>query len=347
MGVEGIDGLTATGSVTHDDMRTVADKAELAPTDLTVVIVSFNDAHWLEDCLRSLEQRSGEIAVEIVIVDNGSDGAFEMVRERFPKVRAIKTDNLGFANGNNVGVMSGAGRYVLFLNPDTALVDGSLASLVAELDQRPQVGLAGVRQLTGDGTLWPTIRYFPNAMRALGDALGCERWPRRPSWAGERELDLGRYGQEVDCDWTSGSFMVVRREALLSAGLFDERFFLFSEEPDLCLRIKRAGWSVRHLPTVTIVHHAGKSGPTPRLTAQIAFARKQYAHKHFGLSHRCGYLSAVACGHLLRAGVLSRKPVSASRAGARLALRTLAGLAEPPYGPPPSAALCRPVRGST
>ena len=99
----------------------------------------------------------------------------------------------------------------------------------------------------------------------------------RPRWAGERELDLAVYETEVECDWTSGSFMFCRREALLSAGLLDERFFIYSEEPDLCLRMKRAGWGTRHLPTMTIVHHAGKGGLRPKMIAQDVFTRRQYA----------------------------------------------------------------------
>ena len=108
------------------------------------------------------------------------------------------------------------------------------------------MGLAGVIQLTPDGEIYPTIRYFPNALRALGQALGSERLPFRAQMLRERDLDLDRYSQVVECDWTSGSFMLARREALQSAGFLDERFFIYSEEPDLCLRMKRAGWKVCH-----------------------------------------------------------------------------------------------------
>ena len=97
--------------------------------------------------------------------------------------------------------------------------------------------------------MFPTIRRFPNAFRSLFEALGSERFPFRASWLGERELDLSVYERDVACDWTSGSFMLVRWEALQSAGFMDERFFLYCEETDLCLRIKQAGWEIRHVPT--------------------------------------------------------------------------------------------------
>jgi N-acetylglucosaminyl-diphospho-decaprenol L-rhamnosyltransferase len=309
------------------------------PTDLTVVIVSFNDKDWLDTCLTSVLARTGDISADVIVVDNGIDGACELVNERFPSVRVVRCENHGFGHANNVGMRWGAGRYVLFLNPDTELVDGSLGDLVAALDERPEVGVAGVRQVTDDGTLWPTIRYFPSFARALGDALGAERWPLRPRWSGERELNLELYGRETDCDWTSGSFMLVRQEALLSAGLFDERFFVYSEEPDLCLRIKRAGWTVRHLPEMTIVHHAGKGGVQPRMTAQDAFTRMQYARKHFSFAHRLAYLSAIGAGYVVRGALHRDTEQSHIRSATRLALATLLGRSGPPFARPPGTAL--------
>jgi GT2 family glycosyltransferase len=190
--------------------------------------------------------------------------------------------------------------------------------------------------------LWPTIRYFPSVTRALGEALASERWPVRTRWLGERELDLAYYAREVECDWTSGSFMLARRDALLSAGLLDERFFIYSEETDLCLRVKRAGWRVRHLPTMTIVHHAGKGGVRPKMVAQDAFTRRQYADKHFGPACRWMYLSAVAARHLVRAVPAPGGEAAARRQeAARLALRTLVGRSAAPFGQPPRTAITR------
>jgi GT2 family glycosyltransferase len=307
--------------------------------DLTVIIVSFNDAHWLDPCLRSLRENAGDISIETVVVDNGTDGAARRVQSTFPWARTMTTENWGFAHANNRGALTAGGRYLLFLNPDTELIGGTLAELIAVLDAHPEVGLAGARQVTADGTVWPTIRYFPSIGRALGDGLGLERWRRRPRWAGERELDMARYDRETECDWTSGSFMCVRREAVLSAGLMDERFFVYSEEPDLCLRIKQAGWAIRHVPCVTILHHAGKAGRPAKIVAQEAFTRRQYARKHFGPAYRFGFLAAVASSHLIRA-VSAPPPDAPDRRGAaRLALRTLLGLTAPPFALPPRTAL--------
>jgi N-acetylglucosaminyl-diphospho-decaprenol L-rhamnosyltransferase len=309
--------------------------------DLTIIIVSTNEANWLETCLGTVFAHAGEAELDVVVVDNEStDGTRELVESRFPKARVVPSENRGFAHANNRGAMSGMAPYVLFLNPDTEIVDGTFGELLATMDACPDTGLAGVRQVTADGTLWPTIRYFPSVGRALGEALASERWPLRPRWAGEREMDLSLYDQELECDWTSGSFMLARRDALLSAGLLDERFFIYSEEPDLCLRMKRDGWNVRHLPSMTIVHHAGKAGVRPRMVAQDAFTRRQYAQKHFAPPRRAAYLAMVGFGQALRAASPTRGEAAAQRReAARLALRTLSGSADPPFGPPPSTAI--------
>ena len=228
--------------------------------DLAVIVVSHNDGQWLTPCLSSVLQSARDMALDVVVADNGSDGAAELVERGFPSVRTLRLENRGFGNANNEALRTANARYFLFLNPDTEVVRGTFAELVAALDERPGVGAAGVVQVADDGGLQPSIRRFPNALRALGEALGGERLPFSASWLGERELDPRAYDREVECDWTSGSFLLVRREALESAGSFDERYFVYGEEPDLCLRIKRAGWSVRHLPVMTIVHHAERAG---------------------------------------------------------------------------------------
>jgi N-acetylglucosaminyl-diphospho-decaprenol L-rhamnosyltransferase len=310
--------------------------------DLAIVVVSTNEAHWLERCLSTVFERAGDATLDVIVVDNSStDGTREFVESHFPQARVVTSPNRGFAYGNNRGIEHARGRYVLLLNPDTEIVQGSFGELVALLDAEPTIGLAGVRQLTADGTLWPTIRRFPNVRRALGEALFSERWPIRPAWSGERVLDWTTYERETDCDWTSGSFMLARREALLSAGLLDERFFIYSEEPDLCLRIKRAGWRVRHQPQMTIVHHAGKGGIRPRMVAQDAYTRKQYAHKHLTPVRRLMYLSALGLRQLLRATGARATGSEAGdrREGAKRALDALVGRGDPPFGTPQATAV--------
>jgi GT2 family glycosyltransferase len=304
--------------------------------DLAVIIVSANSAHWLRACLRSVFDHAGSATLDVVVADNAStDGSPELVEGEFPMARVVRCRNLGFAYGNNRALMTCNARYTLFLNPDTEILEGTFGDLLRALDTRPDVGLVGVKQMTPDGHLYPTIRWFPNTMRALGDSLGLEHLPLRRRWMGERELNLELYELESECDWTTGSFMLARREAIDAAGFFDERFFMYAEETDLCLRIRQAGWAVRHLPQMTILHH-GHEELSPTMEAQQGFARVQYARKHFSRVQQLTYASAVALGYALRAAAARSET---RRAGSRQALRTIVGRAEPPFGEPPPQAV--------
>jgi N-acetylglucosaminyl-diphospho-decaprenol L-rhamnosyltransferase len=302
--------------------------------DLAIITVSTNEARWLRPCLSTVFSHVGDASVDVVVVDNDSqDGTPDLVATEFPDARVVWSRNHGFSHANNRGLMTCNARYVLFLNPDTEILEGTFADLVRMMDSHPTVGLIGVRQIAGDGRLDVTIRRFPNALRALGDALSAERLPRRPGWLGERELDPASYEREFPCDWTSGSFMLARREALESAGYLDERYFMYSDEVDLCRRIKTAGWDVRHVPDMTIIHHEGKAGVKPSIDSLDAYNRMVYARKFFSPAHRGAYFGAVFLKLLLRtvyAG--SGETGRLKRAANRRALATLLGRAAVPYG---------------
>lgn len=320
-------------------MRSQRPEAMSPGCDLAIIVVSMNDAEWLRPCLRTVYERAGEIDFEITVVENGDPAeTAALLSAEFPAVELVESENRGFAHANNLALRSCDARHVLFLNPDTELIDGRLADVVGILDARPEIGLVGVRHLTR-GEVYPSIRRFPSASRALGAALGSERWPIRPSWACERVLEEAAYERETDCDWTVGAFMIGRREALEAAGLMDERFFLYSEETDLCLRIKQAGWRVVHLPQMTIVHHAGKAGVDPRMEAQNAYARMQHADKHFTLSQREIYRLALATHHGLRWALAAFRGERRTRLASGAALAAVLGIGTPPFGTPPRVAV--------
>jgi hypothetical protein len=304
--------------------------------DLAIITVSTNESQWLEPCLRTLFDKMGDLSADVVVVDNDSrDGTADVVTNGFPEARVVWSENHGFSHANNRALMTCNARYVLFLNPDTEILEGTFEELVRAMDARPRVGLVGVRQVNREGRLDTTIRRFPNALRALGDAFAAERLGRRPRWLGERELDPAAYDREVACDWTSGSFMLVRREAIESAGFLDERFFMYSDETDFCRRIRTAGWEIRHLPQMTILHHEGKAGVKPSIESLDAYNRIFYARKHFSPAHTVLYSGAIFLRHSLRSvyagsGDLGRRRREANRQ----VLKTLLGRAPIPHGPP-------------
>jgi GT2 family glycosyltransferase len=303
--------------------------------DVCVIIVSHNGKRWLDGALRTLFAHAGGLTLDVVVVDNGSDGSATYVEERFPGARTIVCPNRGFGAANNVALATADARYVLFLNPDTEFLDGGLEDLVRALDRRPHVGLAGVRQVGGGGQLAPSIRRFPSVRNMLAEALGVERLPFLRYLLGERVLAPAAYERETPCDWTSGSFMLASREAL-DGQAFDERFFLFSEETDLCRRLKEEGWEVVHLPLVTIRHFESERSATPLMEAQAAYARLQFARKHFT------WAAPYRLAMILRYGLRARRP------NARAALEVAAG-GEPPLPPalPPVQATTVSAPGAT
>jgi N-acetylglucosaminyl-diphospho-decaprenol L-rhamnosyltransferase len=305
-----------------------------------VIVVSFNSADWLRRCLPSVVAHAGGAELEIVVVDSGSSDDTAEVAARAPHTRLIRCENRGFAYANNRALLAVEAEWILFLNPDTEILEGTLADLIAAIQRRPSVGAAGVRQITAEGELYPTIRRFPTATRYVFEALGSERFPFRASWLGERELDLRLYDRETTCDWMTGSFILARREALLSAGYFDERFFLYCEEADLCRRIRQAGWEIRHLPRMTILHHANKAGWNEKLRAQEAYARAQYIDKHFAGARRGIARAALSFGYALRAvAATGANGGSDRRRAEHAAFRAAVGLDPPPFLPPPGQAL--------
>ena len=261
-----------------------------------------------------------------------------LVEAEFPRARTISCENRGFAYANNRALRTVDADWVLLLNPDTEVLEGSFAELIDRLSSRPTVGLVGVRQVTADGRAVSDHSALPECDSfAVRGCSGSERFPFHASWVGERELSLEMYERDVACDWTSGSFLLIRWEALQSAGFMDERFFLYCEETDLCLRIKQAGWEIRHLPSLTILHHANKEGWNVRLDAQAAFAKRQYFQKHLSPIHQLAATGALLLGYSVRSvlggGVDGRQESS------RAALATLLRLRPPPFGEPPSVAL--------
>jgi N-acetylglucosaminyl-diphospho-decaprenol L-rhamnosyltransferase len=307
---------------------------------VSVIVVSYNSADWLRRCLPSVIEHAGCVGLEIVVVDSGSTDDTAEVASQATHTRLLRCENRGFAYANNRALLTVDSEWILFLNPDTEIVEGTLGDLVATMQRRPGVGVVGVRQETGERELYPTIRRFPTASRYVFEALGSERFPFRASCLGERELDVRVYQREVSCDWMTGSFLLARREALLGAGFFDERFFLYCEEADLCLRIRQAGWEIRHIPQMTIIHHANKAGWNARLRAQEAYARAQYVDKHLSGIRRVVARTALSFGYGVRALATSGTNGSSDRHDAeKAAFRATLGLDPPPFLQPPGQAL--------
>ena len=299
-----------------------------ASPDLSVIVVCHNGRELALQTLRSARARQGDIACQWLVVDNGStDGTADAIEAAFDDVRVFRAPNRGFAAGNNVALPHARGRHVLLLNPDVEVEEGTLAELVAALDARPEVGIASVLQRATDGELLASIRRFPTPARNFGEAIGLAR-------LGELDNDFAAYTTERSVDWLVGAFLIARREAVAQVGPLDERFFLYAEETDWCLRFRAQGWDVRHLPLMTITHHEGDS-TRPEAIAQLGYSRRRYAYKHFTWPRAAAIHASLVLGHLLRlialAPAAAVKPALRRRARAEASgLAVLCG-ASPPY----------------
>lgn len=311
--------------------------AEEGRPDLSVVVVTHQGREKALAALRTARAATGGADVQWLVVDSGStDGTPDAVAAQFPDVRLVRGPNIGFAAGNNFAFTAARGRYVLLLNPDMEIASGTLADLVAALDERPGVGVASVVQQWPDGGLQPTIRGFPSPVRQLGEALCLWRVPGLEHLQ-EEEHRKDPYASEVSADWLVGGFLIVRREVLAQVGGLDERFFLFSEETDWCLRIRAAGWDVRHLPFMRVTHHTGRSARRD-LFAQNSFSKLLYANKHFSRRRRWAFRATLALRHALRVAGLAplalRRPNLRERVAAEaLALLVVLGVTPPPFAP--------------
>lgn len=235
-----------------------------AEIDVSVVIVSYNTRDILAACLASVQASVGAGRVETIVVDNASrDGSADMVARHFPGVGLVRSEtNLGFAAANNAAFKLARGRYVVLLNPDALLAPDTLATAVARMDATPGAGLAGGKLIGGDGSLQPSAREFPSLLNEVLVLSGlAARFPRSRLFG---RFDRGWADPDLaaEVDWVPGAFTIVRRAALDHVGAFDERFFLYYEEVDLCRRFKAAGWQVWYWPSIVVRHTGGESSKT-------------------------------------------------------------------------------------
>lgn len=253
---------------------------------LSIVILCWNDLKVITNCLRSIYSGTHSTEFEIIVSDNGStDGSIEFLRENFPQVRVIENGaNLRFSKGNNVGIRASNGEYVLILNPDTIIHEGSLDRWMEFADRHPEAGGFGCRVLHADGSYQGCARPFPTVWREwvaalylrplghLSDVFISDKYVR---WKGDTERQI---------DWQAGCGLLVRTELLKRLGGFDEQFYYYYEDLDLCHRIWDAGYPIVYTPEVIITHLVGQSIKSFRIAFELDRYRNRYRYfyKYFG-----------------------------------------------------------------
>ncbi len=243
--------------------------------ELSVVLVSYNDRVRLGRCLFSLEEEAKNLRAEVIVVDNNSaDGSQELVRTSFSWAKLIEnSENLGYAKGNNRGIQESRGKFILLLNPDTVVPRGAMRELLAGLKARPEAGAIGPALLHEDQRFQVS---FGSKVSFLSELV--QKLARNPYYKARLKVRM----PVRETGWVSGACLLIRRPAIEEAGLFDENFFLFFEDIDLCLRLRKKGFRLIFDPRIKVIHAGGASTSRQKLASRLEYRRSQvyFYRKH-------------------------------------------------------------------
>ncbi len=273
--------------------------------DLSIIIVNLNDKDRLRACLESIREKAQALDYEVFVVDNAStDGSAEMVKHSFSWAKLIRNDrNLGFARANNQAIPVSQGRYVLLLNCDTLLLDETASAMIRYLDDNPHCGALAPKVMYRDGTIQTSNNAFPNLftefLRLSRASSLISNVEFRRTLGARMGRFLGRSISEYlrvywdsdrlrEIDWGTGACLLVRRETIDQVGLLDEQFFMYYEDADWCLRMRRQEWKIVYFPHFRIVHDVGRGRGDRHQLADIVRHRSRfhYYNKHAGFLKR-------------------------------------------------------------
>jgi N-acetylglucosaminyl-diphospho-decaprenol L-rhamnosyltransferase len=265
-----------------------------------VIVVTYSPGDSLRLCLESLAD-SARVPYEVVIVDNGStDGAPQLAAERFG-VRLIEAGrNLGYGAAANLGARGGTAPWLLVINPDTEFSNGSLDDLLGAAERWPSAGVLGPALLTSEGTLYPSARPIPSLGAGAAHAIFGWWWRSNP-WTASY-LREGRPHVEGAVGWLSGACLLLRRQAFEDVSGFDEQYFMYFEDVDLCERLAGAGWECVHVPSAQVRHVGGAS--TSRVAIPMLRAHHRSALRYLAGRYPAWWQAALRLA--FRAGLLGR-----------------------------------------
>jgi N-acetylglucosaminyl-diphospho-decaprenol L-rhamnosyltransferase len=299
-----------------------------ATIDVSIVLVSWNTRDLLLACLDSIPDAVGAQRADVWVVDNGSaDGSVTAVRAWRPASAELPVyiienqHNAGFAAANNQAIVASTGRYVLLLNSDTVARPGSIERLVRFADERPGAGLVGAMLLNPDGSYQGSFADFPSLHSELlsASSLGPLLFGRWYPNYGPGQAQATR-----QVDYIQGACMLARRAAVEQVGLLDEAYFMYNEETDWCLRMRRADWETWYLPAARIVHYGGQSTKQVRRTMVQALYRSKvrFFRKHYGplpaAILRAGFVAVLRAKWLGLALLAARRNSDGHKGGARI-----------------------------
>jgi GT2 family glycosyltransferase len=290
--------------------------------DLSIIVVNYNTADSTINCIKSILHQSFTHTIEIIVVDNKSvDDSVPRIKVSYPEVRLIENiANLGFAAANNRGIAVSKGRYLLLLNSDTELLDDGLDTLVDMMDQEPTIMLLTCRLLNADGTIQPSLRRFPTLVSAFMDSLMLTPVAARVPLLQRFTLLEQDHSMQHDVQQVPGAFMMIRRDVLETIGKLDEEYFMYYEDVDFCLRLKKAGYRIVFQPSVEVRHFGGGTfrghriaATEQRLVSKVRYFKKHHSHTTWIVKILVSFELLIRTAYAL--GLATLKPRPTIRAG--------------------------------
>lgn len=267
---------------------------------LSIIILNYKTKGLLRQCLQGIQDCQLPMEHEVIVVDGHSgDGSVEMVRQLHPRVQLIAAEqNLGFGGGMNIGMRRAQGQYIMLLNPDVAVFRGAVEALVEYMEQHPRVGISAPKLTNPDGTTQLSCFLFPTWPIPILRRSPLGRLPVARSLLERYLMSTWGHHEPRPVGWLLGACLMVRASALAEFGLFDERFFLYFEDVDICRRSWQAGWEVHYAPQADMVHfHQRLSAKSGGLSALFAYPTR--VHIHSGIKYFKKYFHSTKPPHSL------------------------------------------------
>lgn len=278
--------------------------------DLSIIIVNWNSKDYLYEAIASVEADTKGIDFEVVVIDGGSfDGCSEMLRQMYPHVVFIQSDkNLGFAKANNEAFKVSRGRTLLFLNPDTEVEGHAIKTLYDQLNVLPDAGMVGPKLLNSDRSLQQScIRAFPTILnQVLESGLLRDMFPKSELWGMRPLLERDEKAKEVEA--VSGACLMITKSVFERVGMFSTDYFMYSEDIDLCLKVRRAGLKTYYVPMAVVVHHGGgstvKGGANTFSSVMMLESRWRFFRKTRSVWYTRSYRLAMFVTCVVRVGLV-------------------------------------------
>ena len=229
--------------------------------DVSIIIVAWSVRDYVQRCLESVFKETKGIEFEVIYVDNASqDGSVEMVQKKFPQAQIIENEkNQGFIKANNQGIEAAKGRYILLLNSDTIVLDNAIARTVKFADDHPDAAVVGCKVLNADRTLQRSCFMYPSVLNMFLSATYLYKVFHRSRFFGRERMTWWDFDDIREVETVCGCYSLVRKEAINQAGVMDQKYFMYGDDPDWCYRFKKNGWKIMFTPGAEIIHLGGQT----------------------------------------------------------------------------------------